>query len=148
MPVWDPWAFAEAEGIRVFWRRLPPPLRGLYVAPGGEVPHVPHVLLDDSLDEVAARCVLAEELGHHVLQGHLYPIRALLDPQHRLQYTVAETRAMRWALDRLLPLARFENELARAGSSAELAERFRVTEDLVVVRARELNRRQAAARTA
>lgn len=60
---------AAADGVRVFWKVLPHPFRGVYSNVRGRA----HVSLHQRLAEAEARCVLAHELGHHVCRA-VYPV--------------------------------------------------------------------------
>lgn len=116
----------EDHGIDIEYVRLVPDrgLLGWYCADWDT--GQPLILLDDSLPNNPRlhRLVLAEEVGHHMVG-----VRRLGDSAVRWQN---EHRAMRWAVDYLIPTPRLA-EAAERGLhlSHELAEWFDVPEWIV-----------------
>lgn len=122
--LWDPWGVARALGVRVYWRLLAWPYRGRYgFVPGRQ----PRIVLHRDMDDVEARCVLAEELGHHVMCSHLYPVGAARDAAGRRRYDLAEAKAMRWAVDHLMPADQVAAQLAAGARPQDLMHAWRVT---------------------
>lgn len=97
----------------------------------------PLIMLDESLctRPRLLRCVLAEELGHHltVPQGHPAGMGySVLERDNLMQLSLDEARALRWAANCLIPT----DELAFAAKRGlvlahELAEHFQVEEWMV-----------------
>lgn len=121
---------ATEAGVSVMFGKLEHRIHAYYIIDGGR----PFIFLAESLKEntVVLRCVLAEELGHYYTSAGIgVPIPHVLY-RDRTKLTQDEYRALRWAAKQLLPIDR----LIQAFQSGirqlwELAEYFRVTEDMI-----------------
>lgn len=130
-------ALAEAQGILVvqfdLQRRLPG-LLGIYV----RTPKAAGIAVDRGLRRRPRlqRCVLAHELGHHFTGAATgfwrvgYPFTATQD----------DSRALRWAVDLLVPTGLFLQRLGSGYSAWELAEEFQVIEAFVALKIEFLRR--------
>lgn len=65
----------------------------------------PRIVLHRAMDEVEARCVLAE---------------AARDAAGRLRYSLAEAKALRWAVDHLMPTEEVAAQLAAGARPQDL----------------------------
>lgn len=110
------------------WDVLPHPYRGFYVPLLGE-PGV--IILDRRMGERGVRCVLSEELGHHMTSGLCYPSRWATDPRLHLRRSVAESRGIRWAVNQLMPTAQFASMLREGWGFEDLADFFHVLPEFV-----------------
>ncbi|PTM59586.1 ImmA/IrrE family metallo-endopeptidase [Desmospora activa] len=121
---------AAYEGIHVMFSKLEGRILAYYAVDAGQA----FIVLSESLkkDTAILRCVLAEELGHHYTSvGIGVPVTHTLY-RDRNKLTQDEHRAKRWAAEYLLPL----DKLLRAFRKGirhlwELAEYFRVTEEMI-----------------
>lgn len=118
----------EQHDIDVTYDDLGSNLRGLYV----KHPRLrrPLIALHSALrtDERLLRCVLAEEIGHHLTGAGNYMIG--YNQNTRVWMDKAEYMAMKWAVDYLVPEDRFVLRVGRYRIH-ELADIFYVTEDFV-----------------
>jgi Zn-dependent peptidase ImmA (M78 family) len=87
------------------------------------------------------RCVLAEEIGHHLSNFGKGIVETHFSYRDRLYVVKEENKALRWAVDYLLPI---DKVLAAIRSGLkylwELAEYFCVTEEMVRLRLEILSR--------
>jgi Zn-dependent peptidase ImmA (M78 family) len=117
----------------------------LPLADGWYLHDVPGIVIDDRLDRVQRRCVLAHELAHIDL-GHLHQVAGNGPGTARLARR-NEAAADDLASRRLMPLDALLRALPFAPCDAEAAELLDVTEHLLAVRLSRLcpaERRQIA----
>jgi Zn-dependent peptidase ImmA (M78 family) len=134
VPLEAVWALAETHRLNCAWTALARDAGILAVYTWDPVLQAGIVVLDDQLPQRPRllKSVLAEEIGHHVRLGD--PGRAQVHTNYSLRVGMgrAETRALRWAVDLLLPRDAFLAAVVEEGAQvAAVAERFDVTEWLV-----------------
>lgn len=133
MKPFDPYAYAQREGLEVLYRRLPYPVLGLYF----RLNSISVVVLHDRLTPVEERCILTEELGHHRFTVGQF-VRPYYCLAEALRVSREEARILRWAADRLVDEGQLWR-LARQGMSlAELAEHLQVTPKIIAAKTRRL----------
>lgn len=133
----DLFASVENAHIKVHWADLAGRLRGCYYADKNQK----IILLANSIanQETVLRCVLAEELGHHFTSiGVCLPVVGLSYIGRLINVDRQEAKAVRWAVNYLLPTAYFIE--AAHEETWQVAERFMVTEEFVKLKQRLLRR--------
>lgn len=128
-------AICETEQIDVEYEPVHPRLLGHYL----RHPERPRPLItlhpDLSTQERLLRCVLGEELGHHFTGAGAHLAAAHF--AERVMLNRSEHRAVRWAVDMLVPLEAFVPAVG-AHSLEELADRFYVTQNFIQWQAEQL----------
>lgn len=133
---------AAEEGITIVYWDFEAPVEAMYWCPKG----VPVIGLSNSLqkDPVPLRCILAEELGHHFTSVGVAP-RPHYRYRDRLQVSRTEHRALCWAANFLLPADKLVQAIRKGIRYIyELAEHFRVTEEIIRTRFKMLSIRGSA----
>lgn len=122
----------EREGIHVSYQTLLPSrgLLGIYIPShcGG-----PLIILDRGLATQSrlARCVLAEELGHHFTSSTQTLLCASFSLERLLETGGLETKALRWACDHLIPLDKLYKALRQGPTFEDLVNQFDVTREMM-----------------
>ncbi|MCL6478098.1 MAG: ImmA/IrrE family metallo-endopeptidase [Peptococcaceae bacterium] len=124
---------AEIESINIVYARLrkrkDDGLWGLYVP--GRLGKNPTIYLDVELLcpklHRLARCILAEELGHHFtfIDSCVFKIRANYSLERKMN--AEDEKALRWATNYLIPTAELITLLKEGYECNDLAEYFGVT---------------------
>lgn len=129
---------AKKEGIKiVWWEDLPYPLEGYFIQYDQGYPPAIYLGRHLASDIPRLRTHLAHELGHfYTTSGDTTP-KQYLSVIAETKVSRAEYLANRWAAFHLMPWDEV-NQALREGliEKWELAERFRVLEELVVLRMR------------
>lgn len=127
-------AIAERHRIMVQYYDFIGPIKGFYLAE----PNMPAVIgLSNSLkkDTPLLRCILAEELGHHFTTTGQWIPRQFYQSSAKTMIFRVEHKALRWAAKSLIPRSRLMAAVEMGiVTTWELADYFRVTEDMVRLR--------------
>lgn len=126
-------ALAEAEGVYISYQPLLPNsgLLGMYFR---DRQGRPFIILDEGLHQRPRlqRCVLAEEMGHHLTMPVSTFCVAHFSYSRAIAISKDEARALRWASDYLIPTERLAEAVAGgADTVSEIAEHFDVTKWMV-----------------
>ncbi|WP_031517065.1 ImmA/IrrE family metallo-endopeptidase [Desulfofalx alkaliphila] len=81
-------------------------------------------------DPIMHRCVLAEELGHHITNAASTLLTENGNSQNKIQKLLDEYRAIVWATNFLVPHDEF-TKICKLLSDDELADYFMVTSDYI-----------------
>lgn len=131
---------AENEKITIEWTNFSSlEMQGVYVV--DPAVRSPIIGLSKTLEanERKLRCVLAHELGHHFRTAGKWITAAC--QMDKLLIAKIDREADDWALDTLVPSKSFVTRLRGGMCVTELADSFFVTEEFILMKLKQLERR-------
>jgi Zn-dependent peptidase ImmA (M78 family) len=121
----------QEQNIQLIVLPMPQKVQGFYSFSDSN----PRIALNSNLSESSSkyRCVLAEELGHHYTSIGELPTVAGMPYYNRIQHDRSESRAVRWAINFLIPTEQLLYVIEDYSLSClqELADAFVVTVEFI-----------------